>query len=82
MIECNRTMEQARRDVAAGRLSAATVLRVPMATGWTIRLSGSKGGIGMLLSVQTLEPQCFASLDDAATALEHMGFKVDQFKLV
>ncbi len=81
MIECNRTMEQARRDVAAGRLTDASLLRAPMSSDWTIRLAGSKSGVGMLLSVQTLAPQVFGSLDDAVAALEQMGFRVDQLKL-
>jgi hypothetical protein len=83
MIECNRTPEQARRDVAAGRLTAATLLRAPMLrAAWTIRLTGSKAGSGMLLSVQTLEPQVYGKLDEAVEALEQMGFTVDQLKLM
>ena len=83
MIECNRTIEQARRDVAAGRLTAATLLRVPMMhAAWTIRLTGAKADTGMLLSVQTLEPQVFGQLDEAVAALEQIGFTVDQLKLV
>ena len=82
MIICNRTPEQARRDLASGQLSSATLLRVPMsASSWTVRLSGSKGGAGMLLSVQTLEAEQFASLDAAVAALERMGFAVEQLKL-
>lgn len=81
MIVCNRTPEQARRDVAAGRLTTATVLREPMTSNWTVRLAGSKGDAGMLLSVVTLEPHSFARLDDAVAALEQMGFTVDRLKL-
>ena len=81
MIECNRTMEQARRDVAAGRLTEATLLRQPMSSHWSIRLAGVKSGTGMLLSVQTLEAQIFTTLDDAVRALEQMGFRVDQLRL-
>jgi hypothetical protein len=83
MTICNRTPEQARRDVASGQLTSATLLRLPMsANGWTVRLSGAKGGAGMLLSLQTLEAACFTSLDAAVAALEQMGFTVDQLKLV
>ncbi|MFL6706590.1 MAG: hypothetical protein ACJ8HI_00105 [Massilia sp.] len=82
MIICNRTPEQARRDLAAGQLSSATLLRVPMsAASWSVRLSGSKGGSGMLLSLQTLEAEQFASLDAAVAALERIGFAVEQLKL-
>lgn len=82
MIECNRTMEQARRDFAAGRLTGATLVRVPMSrTDWTVRLSGSKGDAGMLLEVQTLGARRFASLDSAALALEQIGFAFDQLKM-
>ncbi len=81
MIECNRTMEQARRDYAAGRLASALLVRVPMRQAeWTIRLSGAKGDSGMLLSVQNLEPQVFTSLDAAVVALEQIGFAFTQLK--
>jgi hypothetical protein len=82
MIECNRTIEQARRDRAAGRLSSATLLRVPMsASSWSVRLSGGKGDAGMLLSLHTLEAEQFSSLDAAVAALEKIGFAVEQLKL-
>ena len=82
MIESNRTMEQARRDVAAGRLSAAMLVRIPMsASDWTIRLSGAKGDAGMLLAIETLEPRIFTSLDQAVQALEQIGFSITQLKV-
>lgn len=82
MIECNRTMEQARRDFAQGRLNSAVLLRVPMSAGeWTIRLAGAKGDAGLLLSVQTLEPEVFRSLDSAVRALEQIGFAFTQLKI-
>lgn len=68
MVECNRTMEQARRDVASGRITHASVLRQPMTSQWTIRLAGKHSGTGMLLAVETLTPQCFGSLDGAVAA--------------
>jgi hypothetical protein len=81
MVECNRTMEQARRDFAAGRLNAVTLLRVPMSrSDWTIRLSGAKGDAGMLLEVQTLQAQVFHSLDKAVRAIEQIGFAVEQLR--
>jgi hypothetical protein len=81
MIECNRTMEQARRDFSAGRLSSALLVRVPMCQGeWQIRLMGAKGDAGMLLDVKNLEPQVFKGLDSAATALEQIGFSFSQLK--
>lgn len=82
MIECNRTMEQARRDFAAGRLTGAALLRVPMSAAWTVRLSGAKGDAGMLLAVETLEPRVFASLDKAVRALEDIGFSFTQLKVL
>ena len=83
MIECNRTMEQARRDFAAGRLTQAALVRVPMSrTEWTLRLVGSKGEAGMLLEVQTLAPQVFSRLDAAVQALEQVGFEVAQLKVL
>ena len=81
MIECNRTMEQARRDFAAGRLRTAALVRVPMSAAWTVRLSGAQGDAGMLLSIHNLEPEVFASLDKAVQALEHIGFSFTQLKL-
>jgi hypothetical protein len=81
MIACNRTPEQARRDVAAGRLTDATLLREPMTANWTIRLNGSKGDAGMLLSLATLQPHSFERIDVAIVALEQMGFTVDRLKL-
>lgn len=81
MIECNRTMEQARRDFAAGRLSSAVLVRVPMSrSDWTVRLVGSKGDAGTLLDVKNLAPQVFSSLDRAAAALEQIGFSFSQLK--
>jgi GTP cyclohydrolase III len=74
-------MEQARRDFSAGRLTAVTLVRVPMTKSeWTVRLSGARGDAGMLLQVQTLQPQIFASLDKAVQAIEHIGFAFDQLK--
>lgn len=82
MIETNRTLEQARRDFAAGRLKEAVLIRVPMSTSeWTLRLSGAKGDAGMLLSVQTLQPQVFTKLDQAVKALEEIGFSVQMLKV-
>ena len=81
MIECNRTMEQARRDFAQGRLTGAVLVRVPMSRDWTVRLSGTKGDAGMLLDVQTLEPYVFHSLDAAVAAIEQIGFPFTQLKV-
>lgn len=81
MIACNRTMEQARRDFGAGRLQAATLLRVPMSAHWSIHLAGSKGDAGMLLDVKDLAPHVFTSLDHAVAALEQIGFSFTQLKL-
>jgi hypothetical protein len=81
MTECNRTMEQARRDFAAGRLTSALLVRVPMSrTDWTVRLIGAKGDAGTLLEVKNLEPRVFSSLDGAAQALEQIGFSFSQLK--
>lgn len=83
MIETNRTMEQARRDFAAGRLKEAVLIRVPMSRSeWTLRLAGSKGDAGMLLEVQTLQPKVFTKLDLAVKALEEIGFCFDQLKVL
>lgn len=80
--ECNRTMEQARRDYASGRITGATLVRVPMtASDWTVRLAGAKGDAGMLLEVKHLAPQVFASLDQAVLALEQIGFAFTQLKV-
>jgi hypothetical protein len=82
-IVSNRTMEQARRDYAAGRLSGALLLRVPMtASSWTLRLTGAKGDAGMLLEVKTLAPQVFDSLDTAVQSLEQIGFSCSQLKII
>ena len=81
MTECNRTMEQAKRDFAAGRLTGALFVRVPMSRGdWTVRLIGSKGDAGTLLEVKNLEPKVFSSLDQAALALEQIGFSFSRLK--
>ncbi len=83
MVECNRTMEQARRDFSAGRLTAFMLVRVPMTrSDWTVRLSGAKGDAGMLLEVQTLSPWVFSSLDKAVQAIEQIGFLPSQLKAV
>ena len=81
-IACNRTMEQARRDFASGRLSTVTLVRVPMtASDWTVRLAGAKNDAGMLLEVKTLTPQVFTSLDLAVQAVEQIGFCFTQLKV-
>ncbi len=82
MIESNRTTEQAKRDFAAGRLTHAVLIRVPMQRhAWTLRLSGKKGDSGMLLEVQTLEPKVFTSLDDAIDLLDEIGFEFEQLQV-
>ena len=82
MIECNRTMDQAKRDFSSGRLTGAVLVRVPMTrSDWTVRLSGSKGDAGMLLEVQTLGTRVFASLDSAVQAVEQIGFSFTQLKV-
>ena len=82
MIECNRTMDQAKRDFSSGRITGAALVRVPMSRGqWTIRLSGAKGEAGMLLEVQTLGARVFDSLDKAVQAVEQIGFSFDQLKV-
>jgi uncharacterized protein (DUF3820 family) len=82
MIECNRTMDQARRDFSLGRLSGAVIVRVPMSkTDWMVRLNGAKGEAGMLLEVQTLGTRIFDSLDSAAQAIEQIGFSFNQLKV-
>lgn len=79
MTECNRTMEQARRDFALGRLHGAVLLRVPMSkTDWTVRLSGKRGDAGMLLDLRTLDTRVFSTLDSAAEAVEQIGFALDR----
>lgn len=81
-IACNRTMEQARRDFASGKLTGAMLVRVPMTAGdWTIRLVGAKNDAGMLLDVKTLAPQVFASLDRAVQAVERIGFSFTQLRV-
>jgi hypothetical protein len=83
MIECNRTMDQARRDFSLGLLTGAVLLRVPMSkTEWTLRLSGKRGDTGMLLDVQTLQARIFANLDSAAKAIEEIGFSFDQLRVL
>ena len=83
MIECNRTVEQARRDFAAGKLSGAQFVRVPMSQReWNVRLVGAKGDSGMLLDVRNLEPQVFSTLDAAAKVIEQIGFNFTQLKLM
>ncbi|MES2902338.1 MAG: hypothetical protein V4723_21600 [Pseudomonadota bacterium] len=83
MVECNRTMDQARRDFSAGRITTFMLVRVPMTrSDWTVRLSGAKGDAGMLLEIQTLSPWVFSSLDKAVQALEQIGFSPSQLKAV
>lgn len=76
-------MEQAKRDFAAGRLTGAALVRVPMSKSeWTVRLFGARGDAGMLLEVQTLGTRVFLSLDGAAQAVEQIGFSFDQLKVL
>ncbi|GEM_PF-1265333 len=82
MIECNRTLEQAKRDFAAGRLTSAVLLRVPMTRAeWTVRLAGPKGDSGMLLAMPQLVTQVFTSLDRAVSTIEDIGFSFTQLKV-
>lgn len=82
MIECNRTIDQAKRDFSAGRLNGALLIRVPMSKNhWMVRLSGAKGDAGMLLEIKTLGPHVFTTLDSAAHAIEQIGFSFDQLKV-
>lgn len=82
MTECNRTMDQAKRDFAAGRINGAVLVRVPMSkSDWMVRLHGAKGDAGMLLEVRTLGPNIFATVDGAVQAIEQIGFSFDQLKV-
>lgn len=82
MIVCNRTLEQARRDFAAGKISNAILLRVPMSRGeWQLQLQGARGDSGMLLAVPSLDTQVFTSLDAAVHTMEQIGFTVEQLKI-
>ncbi|HZX28418.1 MAG TPA: hypothetical protein VFF16_15210 [Telluria sp.] len=82
MIDCHRTMEQARRDFGAGLLKQAALLRVPMQRhAWQVRIEGRRGEAGLLLDVATLEPTVFRSLDQAVDALEQIGFPFTQLVL-
>ncbi len=82
MIECHRTLEQARRDYQAGRLTGAVLVRVPMSRSeWTIRLFGARGDTGMLRAVPSLDTWVFTSLDSAVEALEQIGLPITQLKV-
>jgi hypothetical protein len=82
MSPCNRTLDQARRDFAAGVLKKAAVLRTPMQRAeWTIHLAGRKGDAGQLLDSATLAPRVFKTLDSAARALEEIGFAVTSLNI-
>ena len=82
MVECNRTMEQARRDYAHGLLAGVAIVRVPMSRhDWNVRLTGKRGDNGMLLDVQTLHPMVFDKLDQAVKAIEQIGFRCDQLRI-
>jgi hypothetical protein len=82
MVECNRTMEQARRDYASGLLSGVTLVRVPMQPqAWNVRLAGKRGDNGMLLDVATLQPLVFEKLDLAVKAIEQIGFRCDVLRI-
>ena len=82
MIVCNRTLEQAKRDFATGKLSNAILLRVPMSRSeWQLQLLGARGDSGMLLALPSLDTQVFASLDAAVRIIEQIGFTVEQLKI-
>lgn len=82
MVECNRTLEQAKRDYAMGRLTSATLIRVPMSRNeWNIRLVGSRRDAGMLLALPGLAVQSFTSLDAAIRVIEDIGFSFSQLKV-
>lgn len=82
MIECNRTLEQAKRDYASGRLTSVSLIRVPMSGNeWQIRLAGSRRDSGMLLALPTLTVQSFSSLDAAIRVIEEIGFSFTELKV-
>lgn len=79
MVECNRTLEQAKRDFAMGKLASASLVRVPMRRGeWHIQLVGKRRESGMLLALPALTAQSFSSLDAAVGVLEEIGFSFSQ----
>ena len=83
MVECHRTLEQARRDFAAGRLNSVSLIRVPMSRNeWNIRLVGKRGDSGMLLALPSLTVQSFTSVDAAICIVEDIGFSFSQLKMV
>ena len=72
------TMAQAKRDFEIGYLTAARLKRWPlMGSGWFVWL-GEGMGAGWLADARTKQPREFKSADAAISALEQIGFEVNE----
>lgn len=72
------TMAQAKRDFQIGYLSAARLKRYPMqGAGWFVWL-GEGMAAGWLTDARTKQPREFKSADSAISALEQIGFEVNE----
>lgn len=73
------TLSQAKQDFQRGFLKGYRIERMLMSPGWTIILR-SLGDDCALADAREREVRVFKSLDSAVSALESIGFKVDQLK--
>lgn len=72
------TMAQAKRDFEIGYLTEFELRRWPLAgLGWFVWL-GKGNAAGWLVDARTKEPREFKSLDSAVSALESIGFRIEQ----
>lgn len=70
------TVALAKRDFEIGRLTAFSLERVPMGSGWNVVFRAPNSN-GPLVDARSHEPRVFKTLDAAVTALEGIGFKVE-----
>lgn len=73
------TMAQAKRDFAIGYLTVYRVTRLPMSREWGLQL-GEGNGRGWLIDARTGAGRAFKTLDAAISALEQIGFEVNELQ--
>lgn len=74
------TLAQAKRDFEIGYLTDFELRRLPLAgLGWFVWL-GKGNAAGWLVDARSKQPREFKTLDAAISAVESIGFKVEELR--
>ena len=73
------TMSQSKRDFSLGYLTEWRIERSIIGSGWRVFL-GSGNAAGWLVDARTKEPRLFKTLDAVVSALNEIGFEINQLR--